>query len=56
MKNQQYYFAGTPPPGGDPYTQITDAALNGINWGNSVGLGVFGILMALSIVAYLFKK
>jgi hypothetical protein len=51
---QIYFFANTPPP--SYYDQINTVIADGINWGNAVGLGVLGILMALSIAAYLFKK
>lgn len=50
-----YFFAAdTPPP--VFYDKIIKSASDGIIWGNAVGLGIVGILMALSIVAYLFKK
>lgn len=55
MKTHIYYFADTPPPS-DFYSQIVTTASEAINWGNAVGLGIVGIMMALSIAAYLFKK
>jgi hypothetical protein len=54
MKSNYYVLANNSPPVN--LSIVADYVRSGYAWGNAVALGITGILLALSIIAYLFKK